>query len=160
MSTSTRLATPADARAIHDLIQLYVPSGELLPRSEDFVALRAHEFVVAERDGRVVGCAHLDEYAPSLAELRSLAVSPDAQGQGVGVALVAGIERLAARRGFTTLFAVSNSAAFFAKLGYEERDVPELNRERSEVSRWKAVHAKELQASADVRAVDARRGSV
>ena len=156
MPITTRLATPSDARAIHDLIQLYVPSGELLPRSDEFVALRAHEFLVAERDGQVVGCAHLDEYAPSLAELRSLAVSPDAQGQGVGIALVAGIERLAARRGFTTLFAVSNSAAFFAKLGYEERDVPELNRERSEVSRWKAVHVKDLQASATVPASEVR----
>jgi len=156
MAITTRLARPSDARAIHDLIQLYVPSGELLPRGEDFVALRAHEFVVAERDGQVVGCAHLDEYAPSLAELRSLAVSPDAQGRGIGIALVAGIERLAARRGFTTLFAVSNSAAFFAKLGYEERDVPELNRERSEVSRWKAVHAKELQASAVVSGPESR----
>jgi amino-acid N-acetyltransferase len=143
---TTRLASPSDAPVIHDLIQLYVPSGELLPRSVEFVSLRAHEFVVAESHGRVVGCAHLDEYAPSLAELRSLAVAPEAQGRGVGVALVAAIEQLAARRGFATLFAVSNSAAFFAKRGYEERDVPELNRERSEVSRWKTVHAKQIGA--------------
>ena len=141
---TTRRATPADALAICALIDLYVPSGELLPRTEEFVSLRAHEFVVTEAEGRLVGCAHLDEYAPSLAELRSLAVAPDAQGRGVGLALVAAIERLAAARGFTTLFAVSNSAAFFQKLGYEERDIPELNRERSEVSKWKGVHAKDL----------------
>jgi N-acetylglutamate synthase-like GNAT family acetyltransferase len=139
-----RSATPADAGAIVALIELNVPSGELLPRSVEFVELHCDHFIVAERDGQVIGCVHLDEYAPSLAEVRSFAVAPGAQGSGVGVGLIAALERLARTRGYTTLFAVSNSGEFFRRRGYEERHIPELDRERSSVSRYKGVHAKDL----------------
>ncbi|MGI8509084.1 MAG: GNAT family N-acetyltransferase [Gemmatimonadaceae bacterium] len=139
-----RGATPADAAAIVELIELNVSSGELLPRSQSFVQLHADHFVIAEHGGRIVGCVHLDEYAPSLAEVRSLAVAPEAQGMGVGVGLVAALEQLARKRDLTTLFAVSNSGAFFQRRGYEERHIPELDRERSSVSRYKGVHAKDI----------------
>ena len=141
---TVRAARGADADDIVALIELNVPSGELLPRTREFVQLHADHFLVAEHEGRVVGCVHLDEYAPSLAEVRSLAVAPEAQGMGVGVALVNGLERLARRRGYTTLFAVSNSGEFFRMRGYDERHIPELDRERSSVSRYKGVHAKDL----------------
>jgi amino-acid N-acetyltransferase len=139
-----RSATAADAAAIVALIDLNVPSGELLPRSSEFVQLHADHFLVAEHGRRIIGCVHLDEYAPSLAEVRSLAVAPEAQGMGVGIALVNGLERLARVRGYTTLFAVSNSGDFFRRRGYDERHIPELDRERSSVSRYKGVHAKDL----------------
>jgi len=139
-----RRATPADAPAIVALIGSNVASGELLPRNLEFVQLHARDFIVAELDSHVVGCVHLDEYAPSLAEIRSLAVAPDAQGLGLGAGLVRELERLAARRDLTTLFAVSNSGEFFRRLGYEERHIPELDRERSAVSKYKGVHAKDL----------------
>lgn len=141
---AVRTATAADAPAIVALIDLNVPSGELLPRSREFVEQHADHFLVAERGRDVIGCVHLDEYAPSLAEVRSLAVSPDAQGLGVGVALLAGLERLARVRGYATLFAVSNSGEFFRRRGFDERHIPELDRERSSVSRYKGVHAKDL----------------
>lgn len=141
---TVRAATPDDAEAIVALIDLNVPSGELLPRTRDFVQLHADHFLVAERDGAIIGCVHLDEYAPSLAEVRSLAVDPKAQGMGVGVALVAALEKLARVRGYATLFAVSNSGEFFRRRGYDERHIPELDRERSSVSKYKGVHAKDL----------------
>ena len=140
----TRIATAADAPAIVALIERNVPSGELLPRSAAFVSANAHSFVVAERAGRIVGCVHLDEYAPSLAEIRSLAVAPEAQGAGIGVALVAALERLAQVRDYATLFAVSNNDVFFRRRGYEERHIPELDRERSSVSRYKGVYARDI----------------
>ena len=137
-----RIATSADVDGIVALIDLNVPSGELLPRTHEFVRLNIDHFLVALAGGQVIGCVHLEEYAPSLAEIRSLAVAPNAQGSGVGVALVRALERLAKRREYTTLFAVSNSGEFFRRLGYEERHVPELDRERSAVSRYKSVHVK------------------
>ncbi|MDB4879495.1 MAG: putative acetyltransferase [Gemmatimonadetes bacterium] len=139
-----RAARPHDARAITALIDLNVASGELLPRTPEFIEMHAANFVVAERGGEVVGCAHLDEYAPSLSEVRSLAVSPSAQGAGVGAGLVRALERLARTRDCATLFAVSNSGEFFRRLGYAERHIPELDRERSAVSKYKGVHAKDL----------------
>ena len=139
-----RRAREADAEGIVDLIALNVPSGELLPRTVDFVRLNADHFIVAEREGRIIGCVHLDEYAPSLAEVRSLAVAPDAQGLGIGSRLVAELERLARVRDYATVFAVSNNLEFFRRRGYAERHIGELDRERSAVSKYKGVYAKDM----------------
>jgi len=139
-----RPARRSDASTIVRLINLNVATGELLPRSEEFVAAHATHFLVASEDGRLLGCVHLDAYAPSLAEIRSLVVTPEAQGRGVGVALVAALERLAKARRYHTLFAVSNNEEFFRRRGYVTRHIPELDRERSAVSRFKGVYAKDL----------------
>ena len=104
----------------------------------------AHEFIVVEQDGKIVGCVHLDEYSPSLAELRSLAVAPGAQGVGIGKTLVAATEKFAQDRDYQTLFAVSNDTEFFGRFGFARRNIPELDLERSEVSRYKGVFAKDL----------------
>jgi amino-acid N-acetyltransferase len=140
-----RRATPLDAAAIKALIDLYVPSGTLLPRTEVFIEDHVHDFAVAiDAERKVIGCVHLDEYAPSLAEVRSLAVDPRVQRSGVGTALVAAAEALARTRGYATVFAVSDDDAYFRKHGYDDREIPELNRERSEVSKFKGVYAKDL----------------
>ena len=139
-----RRATAHDAPAISALIGLYVADGTLLPRTEAFVAAQSDHFLVAEENGEVIGCVHLEEYAPSLSELRSLAVAPGARGRGVGRALVHATEALARRRDCATLFAVSNDEAFFNGFGFHARHIPELDRERSEVSRYKGVFAKDL----------------
>jgi amino-acid N-acetyltransferase len=145
MPISVRRATANDAPRISSLINRFTADGTLLPRTEEFVASHAHNFIVAEESGRVVGCVHLDEYAPSISELRSLAVDPDVQGMGVGRALVKATEDLARKRGAETLFAVSNDEAFFNKFGFFREHIPELDRERSEVSRYKGVFAKALE---------------
>lgn len=144
MSVRVRRALPSDAHAIRLLIDAYVADGTLLPRSEAFISAQASDFLVAEENGHVVGCVHLDEYAPSLSELRSLAVDASMQGRGVGRALVLATEGLAQRRGCATLFAVSNDEIFFNRFGFAARHIPELDRERSEVSRYKGVFAKDI----------------
>jgi N-acetylglutamate synthase-like GNAT family acetyltransferase len=143
-----RRARPDDAGAMSALIQEYVPVGTLLPRAPDFIVERTLDFLVAAVRNKVIGCVHLEEYSPSVAELRSLVVDPAYQGQGVGIALVAAVEALAAQRGYPILFAVSNNEAFFRARGYEPRSIPELDRERSAVSRFKGVFAKGLTPTA------------
>ena len=140
----TRRAKETDAWGIKALIDRHVASGTLLPRTLDFISDYAHEFIVAVDGEEIVGCVHLDEYAPSLAELRSLAVDSRYQGKGVGRLLVNATEKLATARGYATLFAVSNDEEFFKRFGFEKRHIPELDLERSEVSRFKGVHAKDL----------------
>ena len=139
-----RRARPDDAPAMSLLIQEYVAVGTLLPRPPEFIVERTIDFRVATVRGRLVGCAHLEEYSPSLAELRSLVVHPDFQGQGIGAALVSAIEALATQRDYPTIFAVSNNEAFFLARGYARRMIPELDRERSAVSKFKGVFAKDL----------------
>ena len=139
-----RRARETDAAAIKGIIDMYVPNGTLLPRSLEFLELNAHEFIVETAGDEVIGCVHLDEYSPSLAELRSLGVAPAWQGKRVGADLVAATEEFARARGYHTLFAVSNDELFFRKFGFEPRHIPELDIERSEVSRFKGVYAKDL----------------
>ena len=139
-----RRARPTDAVAIASLIQQHVASGTLLPRAPEFIAEHANDFLVATVDDRVIGCVHLEEYSPSLAEVRSIVVDATYQRRGIGVTLVKEVEQLAVRREYPTVFAVSNNDAFFRSRGYLPRDIPELSRERSEVTRFKGVYAKDL----------------
>lgn len=141
---SIRQASLRDAKAISALIGLYVADGTLLPRTPEFIAERVIDFLVTSVDGRVIACVHLDEYSPSLIEVRSLAVDPDFQGKGIGRELVRAAEDLARKREYATVFAVSSNDEFFRALGYLPRHIPELDRERSEVSRYKGVYAKDL----------------
>jgi amino-acid N-acetyltransferase len=141
---TVRRAEVRDAKAISGLIDLYVPDGTLLPRTPEFIAERIIDFLVADVHGRVVGCVHLDEYSPSLVEVRSLAVDPSHQGRGIGISLVKAAEDLARVREYVTVFAVSSNDEFFRARGYDIRHIPELDRERSEVSRYKGVYAKDL----------------
>ena len=143
-TATVRSAHVRDAKAISDLIGLYVADGTLLPRTPEFIAERVIDFLVTSVDGRVIACVHLDEYSPSLVEVRSLAVDPDFQGRGIGRELVRAAEELALRRDYATVFAVSSNDEFFRALGYLPRHIPELDRERSEVSRYKGVYAKDL----------------
>ena len=139
-----RKAQPGDAARIKELIDLNVPGGTLLPRTREFILANLDHYLVADEDDTPVGCVHLEEYAPSLAEVRSLAVAEGWHGRGVGTALVAAAERLALRRGYRTVFAVSDREAFFLGRGYERRHIPELDPERSEVSRFKGVFVKDV----------------
>jgi N-acetylglutamate synthase-like GNAT family acetyltransferase len=141
---SIRRARTSDAASIAALIDQHVASGTLLPRTPEFIAEHAIDFLVATVDGHVVGCVHLEEYSPSLAEVRSIVVDAAHQRRGTGVALLREVERLARQREYRTLFAVSNNDAFFRSRGYLAREIPELSRERSEVTRFKGVYAKDL----------------
>ena len=143
-SPTIRPASATDAAACAAIIQHHAASGALVPRSPEYIAERDVDFLVATLDDRVVGCIHLSEYSPSLAEVRSLAVDPDHAGTGVDAALLDAAERLAARRQYTTLFAVTNDADFFRGRGYAPFAIPELAREREEVARFAGVFAKEL----------------
>jgi N-acetylglutamate synthase-like GNAT family acetyltransferase len=143
-AATIRRAHASDAARIAALIDQHVASGTLLPRTPEFIAERAIDYLVATVDGRVVGCVHLEEYSPSLAEVRSIVVDAPYQGRGVGAALVTAVERLAKTREYRTVFAVSNNDAFFRSRGYAPREIPELSRERSEVTRFKGVYAKDL----------------
>jgi len=67
---------------------------------------------------RVRACGALKEYAPSLAEVASLAVARDAHGGGLGRRMVAELEALARMRGIDELFASTLTAGFFESVGY------------------------------------------
>jgi amino-acid N-acetyltransferase len=132
-------ALDTDAPAIAALNNLYAADGLTLPRTAAFVAARVESYRVArDAAGAVVGCVAVDEYAPSLAELVSLAVAPEAQGQGLGKRLIAEAERVARQRGYAELFAVSLADTLFLGMGFHQSSIanyPEKQARYAAISR-------------------------
>lgn len=118
--TTVRRAVRGDAGSILELVSQYAAQGLMLPRTLEQIATRIDNYVVVtEGPGRVVACAALEEYSPSLAEVSSVAVAPSHHGQGLGTQAVLGVERLARARDIEELFALSLTDQFFLSLSYK-----------------------------------------
>lgn len=113
-----RTATTADIDAIIAFIGPFVESGKLLDRTYDEIETWLPTFFIAEAEGRIVGCAALEIYSRKLAEIRSLAVSPDVQGMGVGRMLVDACVRVARERNVLETMVVTSSDEFFLACGF------------------------------------------
>ena len=114
-----RKARVADVGEVSALVNGYASEDVMLPRTPEQVLLAVEDYVVAtDAHGRLLACAALREYSPSLAELVSVAVAREAHGRGLGRVVVAAVERLALKRGFSTVFAHTLSPCFFEALGY------------------------------------------
>ena len=113
-----RPATRADVDQIWELVSCYAAQGLMLPRTQALVAMNIDNYVVAAAGGRVLACAALEEYSPSLAEVSSVAVAGTEHGNGLGTDVVLGVERLARARDIAELFALSLSDRFFLSMDY------------------------------------------
>jgi N-acetylglutamate synthase-like GNAT family acetyltransferase len=114
-----RAAEQDDIPAIAELIAPYVAEGSLLARTyEEFDDLLPH-FFVADDDGEIIGCAALEIYSPKLAEVRSLAVSEQAQGRGVGKLLVQACVERAQQHNILEVMAITSSDGFFQACGFD-----------------------------------------
>jgi amino-acid N-acetyltransferase len=123
MEYRVRKACPGDGTEIAELIAEYAAEALMLRRTPEMVELAIDDYVVAVDDrGRIVGCGALKEYSPSVAEVAAIAVSRDVHGCGVGRAIVAAVERLAAKRGIFDVFALTLQPAFFSAVGYHRVD--------------------------------------
>jgi N-acetylglutamate synthase-like GNAT family acetyltransferase len=119
-----RPACAGDVDEIAALANHYAADGLMLPRTADEISLQLDDYVVAVNEhGRLLACAALQEYSPSLAEVSSVAVVRDRQGRGLGSAVVIAVERMAHHRGVSELFALTLSDAFFSSLGYVRTSV-------------------------------------
>ena len=121
-----RIARATDVAPVHQLIEHYVGEGLLLPRTEDEIREHISRFIVLveKQDGteKLLGCVALEPYGSDLAEIRSLAVSPDARGKhkGVGDHLMKATMDNARRRKIARLFAVTHRPDFFLRHGFEQ----------------------------------------
>jgi N-acetylglutamate synthase-like GNAT family acetyltransferase len=114
-----RPARPDDLGALAEFISPFVAEGRLLPRTfselEDFLP----SFFVAELDGRLIGCAALEVYSWKLAEVRSLAVAPEARGLGIGRLLVNACVSRAREQRILEVMAITSSEDFFKSCGFD-----------------------------------------
>ncbi len=117
-TVTLRAAGLADAGAIDKLVAANLAAGHLLPRTLADIEEHATRFLVAEDDGRIVGCAELAPLSGSVAEVRSLVVEEGMRGQHIGTEIVAHLSASAAERGFATLCAFTHQPSHFVRLGF------------------------------------------
>lgn len=113
-----RGAVAADAPAIHALVADHLAEGHLLPRGAEEILAHVHRFVVAVADDRIVACADLAPLSRTVAEIRSLVVSPDARAGGIGRRLVDELVRRASSAGFAKLCAFTHAPGYFVPFGF------------------------------------------
>jgi amino-acid N-acetyltransferase len=123
---------------IWELVSCYAAEGLMLPRTQEQIAMNIDNYIVATTNGRVVACASLEEYSPSLAEVSSVAVAKSEQGTGLGTDVVLGVERLARARDINEIFALSLSDRFFLSMGY---DATSISRYPEKLARYDKLSA-------------------
>ncbi len=116
-----RRARTADVARIKELVDAY--AGRVLLAKETVTLYEAvQEFLVGEVDGEVVGCGALHVLWEDLGEIRTVAVHPEAVGQGVGHAVVAALIARARELGLRRIFVLTFEEKFFARHGFTEID--------------------------------------
>jgi amino-acid N-acetyltransferase len=76
------------------------------------------DFWVADMDGRVIGCGGVHVMWEDLAEVRTVAVDPEARGHGVGHAVVEKLVETARELGVARVFVLTFEVEFFARHGF------------------------------------------
>jgi len=123
-----RCAKITDGKSIHCLVSWYAEQDKMLFRSMEDIYENLQSFLVAEADGKIVGCCCLQIIWSDLAEIKSLAVDETNTGLGVGKALVAAAMEQAGQLGIPRVFALTLEPNFFEKMGFkviQKQDLPE-----------------------------------
>jgi amino-acid N-acetyltransferase len=100
------------------IISLFSQQGLMLFRSHAELYEAVRDFFVAEEGGVIVGVCALEIVWADLAEVRSLAVDPAAQGKGLGSQLVRAVEEEAKRLEIRRIFSLTYEQRFFERLGF------------------------------------------
>jgi amino-acid N-acetyltransferase len=119
MSIQLRPALPADVKAIDRLVQP-LASRQILLGKELVVYYEAiQEFLVAVDDsGTVVGCGALHVMWEDLGEVRTLAVSDDVRGTGLGHRILEALLQRARDLGLERVFCLTFEVDFFERHGF------------------------------------------
>ena len=115
----TRKAILPDVESLHAIIRPYAEVGTLLPRTLGELSENVRDFVVAEDDqGAILGCGALHLYGMHLAEIRTIAVVPAAQGRGAGRKLVEALLDEAEHHRVTCVCLFTRIPEFFSHMGF------------------------------------------
>jgi len=116
-----RSARTGDVPRMVELMEPLVARRILL--GKDLVDLYAAvpEFLVAEdAEGRVIGYGAVHVMWEQLGEVRTLGVSEEWLGRGIGHRLMAALEERARELGLTQLFCLTFETEFFGRHGFDE----------------------------------------
>lgn len=128
-----RNARMGDIKKIYDLLQYFADKDLLLGRSLSSLYDQLRDFsVYVEKvednpdQEKLVGVCAMHICWDNLAEIRSLAVTEQYQGKGVGRQLVDKALSEADSYGITKVFTLTYQPEFFRKFGFEDIDKSEL----------------------------------
>ncbi len=108
-----------DVPAIHRLIEHWVKTDVVLPRTAGEIYESLRDFVVVRDGDRLAAAGALHIEWKDLAEIKSLVVDPDYQGSGLGSVVVEACLEEALTLGLKTVFALTTSPEFFQKCGFD-----------------------------------------
>lgn len=114
-----RAARTSDIKGIRALIDLYAPEGRLLAKETVTLYESVQEFTVAVDGNIVVGCGALHVLWEDLAEVRTVAVSEELRGKGIGHQILDSIIQRAATLGIERIFCLTFETEFFGHHGFE-----------------------------------------
>ena len=116
-----RKATIRDVKAIHRLLKKHAGRGELLPRALSDLYDEVRDLSVFEEKsgGSIIGICAIHVCWEDLAEIRSLAVSEQYQGGGIGSTLVTAALAEAQDLGIRRVFTLTYRPDFFNKHGFK-----------------------------------------
>lgn len=118
-SVTVRAARTSDIRTIREIVRPHADSRVLVSKDAVTYYEALQQFRVAELEGVVVGCGALHVMWEDLAEIRTLAVRPEAKGRGVGSMLLDALMADARELGVERLFCLTFEVDFFTRHGFE-----------------------------------------
>jgi len=133
--TCIEQARVQDAPVLADLVNYHAARNVMLYRDAQSIRDSLDRWVVAvsyadpsqQSDRRVVGGASLMHLTAELAEVRSLVIATEAQGRGLGQALVREIVAQGRARGYQQLCALTLVPGFFARLGFRQVSMDDIS---------------------------------
>lgn len=119
-----RKARLEEIKAIHRLVSEQAKLGHILPRAISDLYVQVRDFsVIADEDaGEIIGCGALQVVWEDLAEIRSLAVRPSHQFQGVGTRLIEALLEESRSMGIKEVFVLTYRPRLFERLGFTHMD--------------------------------------
>ncbi|MBI4825978.1 MAG: N-acetyltransferase [Nitrospirae bacterium] len=115
-------ATIKDVRGMQSLINNFAKKDLMLPRSLNEIYENIRDFYVCVEDDKVIAVSALHVLWEDIAEIKSLVVSSEYQGQGIGKKLIRKCLKEAAALGLKKVFALTYKPEFFISQGFREAD--------------------------------------
>jgi amino-acid N-acetyltransferase len=103
---------------MHRLINDFANRGDMLPRALSQIYENLRDYFVVHDGSVFIGCAALHVSWLDLAEIRSLAVSQNRQGERLGATLVQSCVDEALSLGLPQVFCLTRQPEFFQKQGF------------------------------------------
>lgn len=130
-----REMTREDIPAVLNVMQPFIESGILLPRTKESLSVQFKNFIVYELDGAIRACASLIPYSDGQTEIAGVAVDKNCSHIGIGPRMIEFLVKQAKINNSKGLFLLTTQTAdWFEKLGFKLSNISTLPKER--IEKW------------------------